>query len=38
MPAFKRRIPGNQSVKEGSFGNTRIPGDIINYIRSLAKK
>lgn len=38
MPAFKRRLPGNQSVKEGGFGKTRIPGDIINYIRSLAKK
>ena len=38
MPSFKRRIPGNDDVIDGSFGKTGTPGDLINYIRTLAKK
>jgi mono/diheme cytochrome c family protein len=37
MPGFKKRIPGNQDAMEGSFGKTRIPGDIVNYIRTFHK-
>ena len=38
MPGFKKRIPGNQDAMEGSFGKTRIPGDIVNYVRTFGKK
>jgi mono/diheme cytochrome c family protein len=38
MPGFKKRIPDNEDVIEGSFGKTRSPGDLINFIRTLAKK
>jgi len=38
MPGFKKRIPGNQDAMEGSFGKTRIPGDLVNYIRTFGKK
>lgn len=38
MPGFKNRIPDNQDVIENSFGKTRSPGDLINYIRTLEKK
>ena len=38
MPSFKRRIPGNEDVIDGSFGQTGTPGDLINYIRTFAKK
>ena len=38
MPGFKTRIPDNKDVIEGTFGKTRSPGDLINYIRTLAKK
>ena len=38
MPGFKKRIPGNQDAMEGSFGKTRIPGDMVNYIRTFHKK
>ncbi|MBI5371345.1 MAG: c-type cytochrome [Sphingobacteriales bacterium] len=38
MPGFMKRIPGNQDALDGSFGKTRIPGDIVNYVRSFAKK
>ena len=38
MPAFKRRIPSNDDVIEGSFGKTGSVGDLINYIRTLGKK
>lgn len=37
MPGFKKRIPGNQDAMEGSFGKTRIPGDMVNYIRTFWK-
>ncbi len=38
MPSFKRRIPSNEDVIDGSFGQTGTPGDLINYIRTLVKK
>ena len=38
MPSFKRRIPGNDDVIDGSFGKTGTPGDLVNYIRTLSKK
>ena len=38
MPAFKKRIPSNEDVIEGSFGKTRSPGDLINYLRTFANK
>jgi mono/diheme cytochrome c family protein len=38
MPGFKNRIPDNEDVIENSFGKTRSPGDLINYLRTLAKK
>ena len=38
MPGFKKRIPGNDDVIEGTFGKTRSPGDLINYLRTFGKK
>jgi mono/diheme cytochrome c family protein len=38
MPGFKDRIPDNDDVIENSFGKTRSPGDLINYLRTYAKK
>ena len=38
MPGFKKRIPGNKDAIEGGFGKTRMPGDLVNYIRSFNKK
>lgn len=38
MPGFKKQIPGTADVFEGSFGKTRSPGDLINYVRTYAKK
>ena len=38
MPGFKKRIPGNKDAMEGGFGKTRMPGDLVNYIRSFNKK
>lgn len=38
MPGFKNKIPDNQDVIEGSFGKTRTPGDLINYLRTFSKK
>jgi len=38
MPGFKNRIPDNKDVIEGAFGKTRTPGDLINYLHTLAKK
>jgi mono/diheme cytochrome c family protein len=37
MPGFKNRIPDNTDVIEGEFGKTRTPGDLINFLRTLAK-
>ena len=37
MPSFKRRIPSNDDLIEGSFGKTGSVGDLINYIRTLNK-
>jgi mono/diheme cytochrome c family protein len=38
MPSFKKRIPSNDDVIEGSFGKTGSAGDLINYIRTLGRK
>jgi mono/diheme cytochrome c family protein len=38
MPGFKNRIPDNDDVIENSFGKTRSPGDLINYLRTLGVK
>ncbi|GAB2807655.1 c-type cytochrome [Ferruginibacter profundus] len=38
MPGFKKRLPGQVGINEESFGKTRIPGDLINFLRSFAKK
>jgi hypothetical protein len=38
MPGFKDRIPDNDDVIENSFGKTRSPGDLINYLRTFSKK
>lgn len=38
MPSFKRRIPSNEDVIEGSFGKVGTAGDLINYIRTLGRK
>lgn len=38
MPGFKKRIPGNQDAMDGSFGKTRISGDLVNYVRSFGKE
>jgi mono/diheme cytochrome c family protein len=38
MPGFKKRIPGNDDVIEGTFGKTRTPGDLINYLRTFGQK
>lgn len=38
MPGFKKRIPGNDDVIEGTFGKTQSPGDLINYLRTFGKK
>ena len=36
MPSFKKRIPDNDDVIDGSFGQTRNPGDLVNYLRVFA--
>lgn len=38
MPGFNKKIPGNKDAIEGGFGKTRMPGDLVNYIRSFSKK
>jgi mono/diheme cytochrome c family protein len=38
MPGFKKKFPGNEGISEDNFGKTRIPGDLINYLRSYGKK
>ena len=38
MPGFKKRIPGHKDALEGGFGNTRMPGDLVNYVRSFNDK
>jgi mono/diheme cytochrome c family protein len=38
MPGFKKRIPDAEAVMHGNFGKTRNPGDLINYMRTFAKK
>ena len=38
MPGFKHRFPGNEGISEDNFGKTRIPGDLINFLRNYGKK
>ncbi|MEP7110868.1 MAG: cytochrome c [Ferruginibacter sp.] len=38
MPGFKKRIPGNEDVMKSGFGQTRNAGDLINFLRTYAKK
>jgi mono/diheme cytochrome c family protein len=38
MPGFSKKIPGNKNALEGGFGNTRMPGDLVNYIRNFSNK
>lgn len=37
MPGFKKRLPGRAGINEDSFGKTRIPGDLVNFLRSFTK-
>jgi mono/diheme cytochrome c family protein len=37
MPGFKKKLPGCQEVMQGGFGNTRVSGDLVNYLRSFSK-
>ena len=37
MPGFKKRLPGKEGITEDNFGKTRIPGDLVNFLRSYAK-
>ena len=38
MPSFKKKIPSHDDIIEGSFGKTGSVGDLINFIRTFAKK
>lgn len=38
MPGFNKKIPGTQDAMEGGFGKTRMPGDLVNYVRSFSQK
>jgi mono/diheme cytochrome c family protein len=38
MPGFIKKIPDADAVSQGNFGKTRNPGDLVNYIRTFAKK
>lgn len=38
MPGFEKRIPGNRDAMDATFGKTRIPGDLINYVRTFGVK
>lgn len=38
MPGFKKKFPGNEGISEENFGKTRVPGDLVNYLRHFAKK
>lgn len=38
MPGFKNKIPGNEDAIEGTFGKTRMPGDLVNFVRTYAGK
>jgi len=38
MPGFRKALlPGKDEVTAGSFGKTRNPGDLVNYVRSFAQ-
>lgn len=38
MPGFKKKMPGNEDAIEGTFEKTRFPGDLVNFLRSYARK
>jgi mono/diheme cytochrome c family protein len=38
MPGFSKKIPGGEDALSGGFGQTRMPGDLVNYVRSFYKK
>lgn len=38
MPGFRKRLPGKESINENNFGKTRVAGDLVNFLRSFAKK
>ncbi len=38
MPGFSKKIPGDKDALAGGFGKTRMPGDLVNYVRSFYKK
>lgn len=38
MPGFNKKIPGTEDAMEGGFGKTRMPGDLVNYVRSFGGK
>lgn len=37
MPGFSKKIPGGKDALSGGFGKTRMPGDLINYVRNFYK-
>jgi cytochrome c len=37
MPGFNKKLPGTKDAMEGGFGKTRMPGDLVNYVRSFGK-
>ncbi|HET9826525.1 MAG TPA: cytochrome c [Chitinophagaceae bacterium] len=38
MPGFDKKIPGTHDAMEGGFGKTRMPGDLVNYVRVFGNK
>ena len=38
MPGFKKKMPGHESAVEGTFEKSRVPGDLINFLRTFGTK
>jgi cytochrome c5 len=38
MPGFKNKMPGHEEAYEGTFDKSRVPGDMVNYLRTFLKK
>lgn len=38
MPGFKNKMPGHEDAYEGTFDKSRVPGDLVNYVRTFAQK
>ncbi|MBL7740591.1 MAG: cytochrome c [Chitinophagaceae bacterium] len=34
MPGFKNKMPGHEDAYEGTFDKSRVPGDLINFLRT----